>query len=49
MKFESTSFKKPTGADGSISGGMGIVYLGVADDMDVIATRYANLRPIKKR
>lgn len=42
MKFESTSFKKPTGADGSISGGMGIVYLGVADDMDVIATRYAN-------
>lgn len=42
MNFDSTSFKKPTGADGSIAGGMGIVYLGIADDMTTIATRYAN-------
>lgn len=42
MKFDSTSFTKPTGSDGSISGGMGLVLLAIADDMDVIATRYAS-------
>ena len=42
MNFDSTSFKKSTGADGTVSGGMGLVYLGLADDMTTIATRYAS-------
>lgn len=40
--FTSSSFRKPTGADGSISGGLGTVLVGLADEMTTIATRYAN-------
>lgn len=40
MEFTSASFIKPTGTDGAIVSGMGLVYLAKADDMTTIATRF---------